>query len=77
MTQAESVLDIINSQSEQAARCAMTALDGALYRKIAKIRDRLVAETAHITAWIDFPEEDVDAVKISFCEMSFWRLKRN
>jgi len=65
LTQAESVMDIVNSQSEQAARCAMTALDGALYRKISGIRERLVAETAHITAWIDFPEEDVDAVKLS------------
>lgn len=75
LTQAESVLDIINSQSEQAARCAMTALDGALYRKIAKIRDRLVAETAHITAWIDFPEEDVDAVKISFLRNELLEIK--
>lgn len=65
LTQAESVLDIINSQSEQAARCAMTALDGALFRKISALRDALVAETSHITAWIDFPEEDVDAVKLS------------
>lgn len=66
LTQAESVLDVINSKSEQAARCAVTALDGALYRKIAAVRDRLVAQTAHITAWIDFPEEDVDKVKLSF-----------
>ncbi len=66
LTQAESVMDLVNSQSEQAARCAVAALDGALYRRIAEIRERLVAQTAHITAWIDFPEEDVDAVKLSF-----------
>ncbi len=65
LTQAESVLDLINSQSEQAARCAVTALDGALYQKIKGIREDLVAQTAHITAWIDFPEEDVDSVKLS------------
>lgn len=59
-------MDLVNSQSEQAARCAVAALDGALYRRIAEIRERLVAQTAHITAWIDFPEEDVDAVKLSF-----------
>lgn len=65
LTQAESVLDLINSQSEQAARCAVTALDGALYQKIKGIREDLVAQTAHITAWIDFPEEDVNSVKLS------------
>ena len=65
LTQAESVLDLINSQSEQAARCAVTALDGALYQKIKGICEDLVAQTAHITAWIDFPEEDVDSVKLS------------
>ena len=75
LTHAESVLDIINSQSEQAARCAMTALEGALYRKISKIRDRLVAETSHITAWIDFPEEDVDAVKLSFLRNELIEIK--
>ncbi len=66
LTQAESVMDLVNSQSEQAARCAVAALDGTLYRRIAEIREKLVAQTAHITAWIDFPEEDVDAVKLSF-----------
>ena len=65
LTQAESVLELINSQSEQAARCAVTALDGALYRKISALRERLIAQTAHITALVDFPEEDVDEVKRS------------
>lgn len=76
LTQAESVLDIVNSQSEQAARCAKTALDGVLYRKIAGIRDRLIKETAHITAWIDFPEEDVDAVKLSFLRNELLEIKQ-
>lgn len=75
LTQAESVMDLVNSQSEQAARCAMTALDGALYRKISGIRDRLIAETAHITAWIDFPEEDVDEVKLSLLRRELLEIK--
>lgn len=76
LTQAESVLDIVNSQSEQAARCAMTALDGALYQKIARIKGRLVAQTSHITAWIDFPEEDVDAVKLSLLRNELLEVKQ-
>ena len=75
LTQAESVLDIIESQSEQAARCALTALDGALYRKIAGIREKLVEQTAHITAWIDFPEEDVDEVKLSLLKENLSAIK--
>lgn len=63
LTQAESVLDLIQSQNEQALNCSNAALDGNLYRRISAIRDELVAETAHITAWVDFPEEDVDEVK--------------
>lgn len=63
LTQAESVLDLIQSQNEQALNCSNAALDGSLYRRISAIREELVAETAHITAWVDFPEEDVDEVK--------------
>lgn len=63
LTQAESVLDLIQSQNEQALNCSNAALDGSLYRHISAIREELVAETAHITAWVDFPEEDVDEVK--------------
>lgn len=63
LTQAESVLDLIQSQNEQALQCSNAALDGNLYRRISAIREELVAQTAHITAWVDFPEEDVDEVK--------------
>ena len=34
-----------------------------------------MAETSHITAWIDFPEEDVDAVKLSFLRNELIEIK--
>ena len=59
LTQAEAVMEIISANSRQGAALARTALDGALARTIAGIRAELQTLYAHLTAWIDYPEEDV------------------
>ncbi len=58
-TQAEGVMDLIASQGEQAARAALSARDGALFRRIGQVKEDLLALSGHLSAWIDFPEEDV------------------
>ncbi len=62
LTQAESVADIIAGESRQAVRAALRARDGALFRAVMEVADRLMDAAAHISAWIDYPEEDVEAV---------------
>ncbi len=62
LTEAESVMDLICAQGKQAARAALAGHDGALERRIARIRDSLVAQAAHLSAWADYPEEEIPEV---------------
>ncbi len=59
LTQAEAVMDIINANTQAAANVAQKALDGSLYRKINDILVSLTKLAGHITAYIDYPEENV------------------
>lgn len=63
LTQAESVMDLIHSQNDRAMVQAKAVHDGALHQRITAMKEELLAQTAHITALIDFPEEDVDEVE--------------
>jgi tRNA modification GTPase len=60
LTQAEAIADLINSSSEQAARCALHSLQG----DFSKLVNQLVESTIHlrmyVEAAIDFPEEEID-----------------
>lgn len=59
LTQAEAVMEIISAGGRQGAALVKTALDGALARRIEAIRAALQTVTAHLIAWVDYPEEDV------------------
>ena len=60
LTQAEAVMDVISAQTDRALQAAHRQLDGALGRTILSLRDELVTILAHVEAYIDFPEEDID-----------------
>jgi tRNA modification GTPase len=62
LTEAESIMQIISAQGEQASRAAMAGHDGALEKRIAKIRDQLITASAHLCAWADYPEDDIPQV---------------
>lgn len=62
LTEAESVMQMISAQGSQAARAAMASHEGALEKRIQKIRDSLVHTAAHLSAWADYPEEDIPQV---------------
>lgn len=62
LTEAESVIDIISAKSRSAARAALCVKDGALRRKIDKIKEELLSQAAHLSAWADYPEEDIAEV---------------
>ncbi|MBR1481353.1 MAG: tRNA uridine-5-carboxymethylaminomethyl(34) synthesis GTPase MnmE [Ruminococcus sp.] len=64
LTEAESVMDIIAAKSRSAARSAMSVRDGALRRKMTAVKDALLAQTAHLAAWADYPEEDIADVSV-------------
>ena len=59
LTQAEAVMDLIAAQGSQAARCALSARDGALYQCAEHMAERLAGYASHLAAWIDYPEEEI------------------
>lgn len=62
LTEAEAVIDIISAKSKSAARAALFVKDGALRNKINKVKDDLLTLVAHLSAWADYPEEDIAEV---------------
>lgn len=64
LTQAESVIDVISAQNAQGLHAALETLDGALFRAVSGVTDRLLDTASHLAAWIDYPEEDVEELLI-------------
>ena len=62
LTEAEAVIDIISAKSRSAARSAICVKEGALRKKITAVKDELLTLTAHLSAWADYPEEDIAEV---------------
>jgi tRNA modification GTPase len=60
LTQAEGVMDLISAQTRLSLRAARSQLDGSLGRRTTAARDQLLETLAHLEAFIDFPEEDID-----------------
>ena len=59
LTQAEAVMDIIHAGSELALRAAQHQLQGAICKPVEAAVNTLLDVTAHVEAYIDFPEEDI------------------
>lgn len=59
LTEAESVMGLISAQGNQAARVALAGHEGALSKRIQGIRQLLVDAAAHLSAWADYPEDDI------------------
>ena len=64
LTQAESVMDIIGAQGKQAAVAALSAREGVLGKRIQGITHRLVELAAHLSAYIDYPEDDIPELQL-------------
>lgn len=60
LTQAEGVMDVIAAQTRLSLRAARSQLDGTLGQRTTAARDALLETLAHLEAWIDFPDEDID-----------------
>jgi tRNA modification GTPase len=60
LTRAEAIMDLISAQTDLAMKAAGEQLSGRLGDEIENIRVDLVGLLAHLEAYIDFPEEDID-----------------
>ena len=62
LSQAEAVIDIINSKTEKEAKVSIDQLEGNLSNKIKEIRKIVISIMADIEATIDYPEYDIEEV---------------
>ena len=62
LSQAEAVIDIINSKTDKEAKVSVDQLEGNLSNKIQKIRKMVISIMADIEATIDYPEYDLEEV---------------
>ncbi|MEW6586862.1 MAG: tRNA uridine-5-carboxymethylaminomethyl(34) synthesis GTPase MnmE [Nitrospirota bacterium] len=60
LSQAEAVIDLIRAKTEESGKIALEQLSGGLSEKITGLRDRLLSVCAHIEAYIDFPEDEIE-----------------
>ncbi|MCX7714355.1 MAG: tRNA uridine-5-carboxymethylaminomethyl(34) synthesis GTPase MnmE [Clostridia bacterium] len=68
LSQAEAVIDIINSVSEPSRKNALSQLEGTLSGSINAVRERLVHLAAGMQVIIDYPDEDLEDVTLSDIE---------
>ncbi|HLF38227.1 MAG TPA: tRNA uridine-5-carboxymethylaminomethyl(34) synthesis GTPase MnmE [Burkholderiales bacterium] len=65
LAQAESIADLIDAVTAEAARSALRSLQGAFSRRIEELLDALVELRTLVEAALDFPDEDVEFIKQS------------
>jgi len=60
LSQAESVIDLIDAPSPAAVHNAAAQLSGALRIKLESVYDKVLSVLSHFQAEVDYPEEDID-----------------
>ena len=55
-------MDIISAKGSQSAKAALSCMEGKLRQRIDSVRDTLINTAAHLSAWADYPEEDIPEV---------------
>jgi tRNA modification GTPase len=60
LSQAEAVLDLIRSKTDESRKIALDQLQGGLSEKITTLRDRIMDVCVHIETFIDFPEDEIE-----------------
>lgn len=62
LVQAEAIADLIDANSQQAARSAIRTLQGEFSRRINELVERLTIIRVNVEAAIDFSDEDIDVM---------------
>jgi tRNA modification GTPase len=77
LAQAESVADLIDAASTEAARSAARSLAGELSIRVNALADALLRLRVHVEACIDFPEEEIDPADRAAQRESLDRIRRS
>ncbi|MBQ7088111.1 MAG: tRNA uridine-5-carboxymethylaminomethyl(34) synthesis GTPase MnmE [Clostridia bacterium] len=59
LTGAEGVMDLIGAEGQLAARTALAAREGGIFRRLTSVKDSLLGVAAQFSAYIDYPDEDI------------------
>lgn len=62
LSQAEAVIDVINSKTSQSSKAAVDQLEGKLSVKLKNARSKLIELLAHIEVTVDYPEHDIEEI---------------
>jgi tRNA modification GTPase len=62
LSQAEAIIDLINSKTAESSKAAVSHLEGRLSKKLKAIRETLVELLAHIEVTVDYPEHDIEEI---------------
>ncbi|HHW49137.1 MAG TPA: tRNA uridine-5-carboxymethylaminomethyl(34) synthesis GTPase MnmE, partial [Clostridiaceae bacterium] len=62
LSQAEAVIDLINSKTDESSKAAINQLEGKLSGKLKEIRNKLIELIAHIEVTVDYPEHDIEEI---------------
>lgn len=68
LTGAEGLMDLIDAQTEQQRRQALTQMEGKLGALYESWRKALIHNMAYLEAFIDFPEEDIPPEKLDMID---------
>ena len=77
LAQAESVADLIDAASVEAARSAVRSLAGEFSHRVRALVAALVELRVHVESGIDFPEEEIDAADRAARTASLARLRES
>lgn len=64
LTQAEAVIDLIDSETVQAAKNAAAQLDGVMAQNISAAREPLVDIASEFYAYVDYPDDEIEQDEI-------------
>lgn len=68
LTRAEAVMDLIGAQGRLAAKTALATREGAVFRKLMPVKEQLIALQAQISAFVDYPDDDIPELEPTVLE---------
>lgn len=71
LTQAEAIADLIDSQTQTAARLAVRSLQGEFSQRVHGLVEALIHLRMYVEAAIDFPEEEIDFLSDGHVQKTF------
>ena len=75
LTQAESIMGIITANSMQDLKIQQNLKEGAVSKKVADIKTKLLHLAANIAAFSDYPDEDLPEIRIENLESQLLNIK--